>query len=118
MDELDWYTADRATLGDRIAAARDAVGLTQEELAARLGVKFKTLISWEEDRQEPRANRVSMMSGILGVSIPWLITGSGPGAPVVANADLRAELVSLRKAALGLADRIERLEARLGDEDV
>ncbi|MGR3467174.1 MAG: helix-turn-helix domain-containing protein [Shimia sp.] len=118
MDELDWYTADRATLGDRIAAARDAIGLSQEELAARLGVKFKTVVGWEEDRAEPRANRVSMLSGVLGVSMPWLITGTGPGAPVVANADLRAELQALKAAALGLADRIERLEGRLGDEDV
>ena len=39
----DWYSDEAATFGDRVAAARDATGMSQRELAARLGVKEKTI---------------------------------------------------------------------------
>lgn len=76
------YFADAsATLGDRIAAARSSVGLTQAGLAARLGVGAKVVSGWENDRSEPRANRLAMLSGLLGVSVAWLLTGAGDGVP-------------------------------------
>lgn len=70
-----------ATLGDRIAAARGSTGLTQSGLAARLGVSAKVVSGWENDRSEPRANRLAMLSGMLGVSVAWLLTGMGDGVP-------------------------------------
>ncbi|MDX1742748.1 MAG: helix-turn-helix domain-containing protein [Ruegeria sp.] len=80
-----------ATLGDRIFAAREAVGYSQKELASRLGVKLKTVQRWEEDRTEPRANKAQMMSGILGVSLVWLLSGEGEGAPDPVDASLASE---------------------------
>jgi transcriptional regulator with XRE-family HTH domain len=53
--------------------------MTQQQLARRLGVKLSTLRGWEDDLSEPRANRLSMMAGILNVSIMWLLTGEGDG---------------------------------------
>ena len=38
-ESSNWYAADVATFGDRLIGARDAAGLTQEELAQRLGVR-------------------------------------------------------------------------------
>ena len=78
-DTNDWYGPDAATFGDRLAAAREAAGMTQKQLAKRLGVKLGTLNAWENDMSEPRANRLSMMAGILNVSIMWLLTGEGDG---------------------------------------
>jgi len=75
----DWYGADTATFGDRVAAAREAAGMTQKQLAKRLGVKLPTVRGWEEDLSEPRANKLSMMAGLLNVSIVWLLTGEGEG---------------------------------------
>ena len=69
MDESDWYTTDVATLGDRLVALREQAQLSQADLARKLGVKKSTLVAWEEDRNEPRANRLQMLSGILGVSL-------------------------------------------------
>lgn len=83
-----WYSEEAATLGDRLAAAREAAGLSQTQLATRLGVRQKTLSGWENDSAEPRANRLQMLAGMLGVSIMWLLTGRGDGieAPEAADA--------------------------------
>ena len=79
--EGDWYDPETTTFGDRLSGAREAAGMSQAALARRLGVKATTLRSWEEDRAEPRANRVQMLSGLLNVSLVWLLTGEGDGVP-------------------------------------
>lgn len=78
-EDVNWYSDDTATLGDRLAAAREAAGLSQAKLASKIGVKVDTLEAWEEDRREPRANRLQMLTGLLGVSLGWLLTGAGEG---------------------------------------
>lgn len=96
----DWYSEETATFGDRLAAAREAAGLKQKELAQRVGVKTSTLRNWEDDLSEPRANRLSMLGGILGVSLRWLLTGEGEGvsAPdeTTTSTDVSALLADLR----------------------
>ncbi len=117
----DWYSDEAATFGDRVAAARDATGMAQQELAARLGVKEKTIKAWENDTAEPRANKLQMLAGVLNVSMRWLLTGEGEGvaAPedeAKLNADLGAllaEMRELRGQAAALGERIGRLEKRL-----
>lgn len=81
MTEVDqnWYAPEIATFGDRMTAAREAAGMTQDALAKRIGVKKTTLRSWENDLAEPRANRLSMLAGLLNVSMMWLINGEGEG---------------------------------------
>ena len=73
--EKNWYSNDAATFGDRVAAARESRQMTQKALAKRLGVGLKTIEGWENDLSEPRANKLQMLSGVLDVSIPWLLTG-------------------------------------------
>lgn len=122
MGELspNWYDADVATFGDRLAAAREAAGMDQETLAKRLGIKITTLRKWEDDFAEPRANKLSMMAGLLGVSMTWLITGvgegindgDGPGPDADARA-LLDELRDLRTAFTAKAEHVGRIEKRL-----
>jgi ribosome-binding protein aMBF1 (putative translation factor) len=76
-----YYGEDVATLGDRIVAAREAKEFSQEDLSRRLGVKLNTVQSWESDHAEPRGNKAQMLSGVIGVTIMWLLTGEGDGAP-------------------------------------
>ena len=117
----DWYSDNAATFGDRMAAARDVTGLTQHDLAARLGVKDKTIKAWENDTAEPRANKLQMLAGVLNVSMRWLLTGEGEGvaAPedqIELSSDisvLLAEMRELRGQAGTLADRIGRVEKQL-----
>lgn len=75
----EWFCEEVATLGDRLAAAREAKELDRSELAGRLGVQTTTIADWEDDRSEPRANRLQMVSGMLNVSVGWLLTGKGQG---------------------------------------
>ncbi|MCT7667828.1 helix-turn-helix domain-containing protein [Shinella kummerowiae] len=67
------------TIGGRISLARDAVGLTVEQISAIAGVTTETWNNWENDRAEPRANRLDMLARILQVSITWLLNGQGKG---------------------------------------
>ena len=116
-----WYDGDTATLGDRITGAREASGLSQSELASRLGVKLATIRTWENDQAEPRANKLQMLAGMLGVSLMWLLTGTGDGLDgpeehTKLPDDLVALLGELRQIRLEkarLADRMGRLEKRL-----
>ena len=120
-DDQGWFSDDTATFGDRLAAAREAAGLSQTSIAVKLGVKPDTMESWENDAKEPRANRLQMISGILGVSMSWLLTGSGegPDAPDEANdlssdvLDLLAEMRALRSQIMHASEKLGRLEKRL-----
>ncbi len=87
-EAADWYSDQIATFGDRLAGAREALVLSQADLAARVGVNLATILDWENDLNDPRSNTLQTLSGVLGVSIPWLLTGAGDGldAPVTAAA--------------------------------
>ncbi len=120
-DTTDWYGPESATFGDRLAAAREAAGMTHETLAKRLGVKIKTLQAWEDDVNEPRANRLSMLAGLLNVSIVWLITGEGEGLPDPSDDDILTpdvnavltEIRALRGQFRAGTEKLGRLEKRL-----
>lgn len=113
------YSDDFATFGDRIASAREALSLTQHQLSRRIGVQEETLAAWETDRSEPRANKLQMLAGVLNVSLVWLMSGEGEGAPTpvedeVVDAEiLLSELRGIRAEQTRLAERSMRLEKRL-----
>lgn len=75
--EIAYGTDD--TIGGRISLARDARDISVEEAAQVLGVEPQTWQSWENDRAEPRSNRIDMMAGVLQVSVAWLVSGAGSG---------------------------------------
>lgn len=121
QEAVNWYGPEVATFGDRVAAARERAAMTQAQLARRLGVKLSTLRGWEDDLSEPRANRLSMMAGILNVSIMWLLTGEGDGldgpedvAEVPAEVSrILASMRELRTELKSASDRLARLEKQL-----
>ena len=121
QDDTDWFGPESATFGDRVAGAREAAGMTQAQLARRLGVKKATLVGWEQDLSEPRANKLSMTAGLLNVSIMWLLTGegdgiTGPADDVQGGADfsgILAELHEIRSSMRANTERAARLEKKL-----
>ncbi len=120
-EQYDWFGPDAATFGDRVAGAREAADMSQAQLARRLGVKKATIVAWENDLSEPRANRLSMMAGMLNVSIMWLLTGEGDGmdapreteAADMELANLAAELRAVRGELREAAERAARVEKKL-----
>ncbi|QDL92493.1 helix-turn-helix transcriptional regulator [Paroceanicella profunda] len=121
--EEDWgtddYTDGAATFGDRVTAAREALGLSVAQLSRQLGVKTETILNWEADRSEPRANKLQMLAGVLNVSLVWLMTGEGEAPSVEADgadgvpAPLLQEIRAIRIEQLRLAERLARLLRRI-----
>ncbi len=119
----NWYSEQNATFGDRLAAARENAGMSQKDLARKVGVKTSTMRNWEDDIAEPRANRLATLCGILGVSLRWLLTGEGDDvAPPTEESELPkdmtavlAELRVIRTESRRLSDRLGGLEKRLRD---
>lgn len=70
-------TTDFDTLGGRIVRAREAINLDEKEASTRVGVTLATYKNWETDRDEPRANKLSMLAMCLSVSPTWLLYGRG-----------------------------------------
>lgn len=120
-DSQNWYSDETATFGDRVAGAREAAGISQSDIARRMGVKLKTIAAWEEDLSEPRANKLQMLAGVLNVSLVWLLTGEGEGvaAPDEAQAispnvqSTLLEIRALKAEMIGAAEKLGRLEKAL-----
>ena len=122
--QINWYGPDTATFGDRISGAREASGMNQTQLAKSLGVKLATLKGWEQDLSEPRANKLSMLAGLLNVSVMWLLNGEGEGVddpdlkPEVEKDinDMLLEMRELKAVLKKSSDRLGGLEKRLRDK--
>ena len=70
---------DYDTFGGRLSRARDASGLSAEQLAWQLGTRAATIRDWETDRSQPDSHRLSHLSGLLGVCLSWMLHGVGTG---------------------------------------
>lgn len=68
---------EEMTLGGRIHHSRTQAGMSLQMLANLAGVKASTLRAWENDRSEPRVNKLVALSGILGVSPTFFIAEEG-----------------------------------------
>lgn len=70
---------ENSTFGSRHKFAREAVGLTQHQVATAIGVTPNVISHYEHDRHMPRRERAIDLASILGVTGAWLILGEGPG---------------------------------------
>ncbi|WP_345714460.1 helix-turn-helix transcriptional regulator [Luteolibacter yonseiensis] len=67
-DRDAWMTSSSA-LADRIRAARKSLGLTQKEMAKRLGVTEGTFFTWEAGGHEPSGTMIRKLSEFLRIEI-------------------------------------------------
>jgi len=92
---------DKDTLGGRIGRAREAMGYDMIEAAEKIGVTQETYDNWENDRDEPRANKITIMAGVLSVSASWLLYGIGesPSSTTTSEevAQLRQQLYQIKE---------------------
>lgn len=66
-------------IGERIRACRDRLGLSQRELATRMGRDQVTLSRWELGKAVPSASALGDLSSALGVTTDYLLGVSAPG---------------------------------------
>lgn len=80
-------TTQQATpLGQRIAQARQQAGLSQNELADKLGIGRSNIAQWERFAVTLKPGQLSALAGTLGVSIDALLGhkagGKRAGGPI------------------------------------
>ncbi len=61
--------------GNYLCALRTESGLSQKELAAKLGVSDKAVSKWENGRSKPRNDALLTIATLFGISTDELITG-------------------------------------------
>ena len=71
------------TTGQLIKAARKKAGMTQAELADKLGIPYQSVSQWERDTRNPKHETLQRIARALGVSllslIDWdLVEEAGP----------------------------------------
>ena len=74
------------SVGEKIAAARKAKGITQEALAWDLEVSVAAVSAWETGKSEPDKNHMVALAGRLGLTLEELMTDQAvpdlvPGSP-------------------------------------
>lgn len=63
------------TIGSRISKFRKAKGMTQEELAGKLGVSSQAVSKWENDVSCPDISLLPRLCEVLGITSDELLTG-------------------------------------------
>ena len=66
---------DAQKTGAYLAMLRKIKGMTQQEVADRLGVSNKTVSKWESGRGIPGIDSLKAISQVFGVSIDSLLSG-------------------------------------------
>ncbi len=60
------------TLREKLIVLRDRAGLSQMELADRLGVSRQAVSRWESGDTTPSVDKLKTLARIYGVSLDWL----------------------------------------------
>ena len=66
------------TIADRIQSLRKSKGMSQEELADRIGVSRQAVSKWESEQATPDLEKVVIMSDIFEVTTDYLLKGIEP----------------------------------------
>lgn len=71
------------SLGNNIHIKRKETGITQEDLANRLGVSRQAVSDWERDVKKPETQNLINLANLLDASLDWLCADElvGAGTP-------------------------------------
>lgn len=72
-------TEAQKAMGVRLKAARDALGLTQEDMARHMGVVVTTLSAWESGRNQIDIVKLAMSATRWGFTTDWVARGDLSG---------------------------------------
>ena len=93
---------DQQTLGRMIASLRKEQGMTQLELAERMGVTDKAVSKWERDLSCPSVDALPRLAELFGVSVDTLMQVK-PQTPPAGKHTPRREITALTLRAVALA---------------
>lgn len=65
---------------DNVRANRERLGLSQEELARRVGLTNSAVSQWEGGRAKPRIGVMKALSEVFGMTVSELLGEDAPGA--------------------------------------
>lgn len=68
------------TFAERLALARKQRGMTQAEVAEKLGVSFQAVSQWERGETTPEIDKLADIASLFGVTTDHLLRGSGEQA--------------------------------------
>lgn len=71
MSRFDSDKEQRETVGANITRAREALGLTQRELAIKVGVGRTQITNWEGGRFMPRSHNLRALAEALQQTVGW-----------------------------------------------
>lgn len=71
------YNSNMDTFGSRLRYARNAKGLTQQELADALGINRVNVSTWESNATKPETSRIPELVELLGIDEGWLFSAKG-----------------------------------------
>lgn len=74
-------------IGERILLHRKRLGLSQEELAARLGVSRQAVSKWELGVSTPEPENIIALARIFGITTDELLTGQPSVSPSAGSTD-------------------------------
>lgn len=63
------------TMADRIQSLRKAKGISQEELADRIGVSRQAISKWESEQSSPDLEKIILLSNYFEVTTDYLLKG-------------------------------------------
>ena len=61
------------TFGERLQSLRQRAGMSQDQLAERLGVSRQAVSRWERDETMPETDKVIAMADLFGVTTDYLL---------------------------------------------
>ncbi|MER9625026.1 helix-turn-helix domain-containing protein [Mesorhizobium sp. M0222] len=83
---------DASTLGQRLRQAREAAGLTQDDIASHFRIKRVSVTQWEADTTRPNITRLPELATLLNTEVSWLLEAAG-AAPVAREPKPRASRI-------------------------
>lgn len=63
----------KETFGQRFTRLRKELGMTQQDIADKVGITFQSVSKWEQDINLPDVNMLTKLSDILNVTIDELL---------------------------------------------
>ena len=65
-------------MADRIQHLRKSKGISQEELADKIGVSRQAVSKWESEQSTPDLEKVIVMSDFFGITTDYILKGIEP----------------------------------------